>query len=565
MGRRPMAAGDEIAELLRDAIISGEYKPRERLIEAELSQRYNVSRTPVREAIRNLAAAGLVTVEPYKGAVVADLDVDEIREIYTVRVALEGLATRLAAARVPEEALQQLAALEEELDNVALAMELWAAGGTAPQAAEGCGCEAPRVNPADLKDAAAALRGVTRCLPLFHDIRGSFDREPGTPFDLVELFEIKHFLVTMEQVTDAYAKMPALAGIAFPPLTEAMALMDPEGRRLPTFSIVNSYHNDLAPLRVEKAKLEKAIRMTPDDKRGPLLEKRRVLAVQEDQLELEVRSMLTGRLMAWKAEFLANMEALGHLDLIVAKGKLALRYHCVRPSLSADKSIALREVVHPQVAEDLAERGEQFTSLDLELRPGCTVITGANMGGKTVSLRSTVLSLLLCQCGFFVFAKSASLPLFHRVDLILADSGPGAGGLSSFGKEVHLLDTLLRQTRDCFFFVAMDEFARGTNPQEGAALARALVRYLGTLDCVALMTTHYDGVSDVAGAHYQVAGLVRDIQGDEGDDPRKRIARRMDYHLLPAPPGAPCPRDALRVCRLLKLDDALMDLFQADL
>ena len=187
------------------------------------------------------------------------------------------------------------------------------------------------------------------------------------------------------------------------------------------------------------------------------------------------------------------------------------------------------------------------------------------MGGKTVSLRSTVLSLLLCQCGFFVFAQSARLPLFDRVELILADSGPGAGGLSSFGKEVHLLDQLLRKTRDEFFFVALDEFARGTNPQEGAALARALVRYLGTLDCVALMTTHYDGVSDVAGAHYQVAGLVREIDGDEGDDPRKRIARRMDYRLLPAPPGAPCPRDALRVCRLLKLDDALMELFQADL
>ena len=78
------------------------------------------------------------------------------------------------------------AALEEELDNVALAMEL--CGPPAPpQAAEGCGCEAPRVNPADLKDAAAALPGRDP-LPLFHDIRGSFDREPGT-FDLVELFE----------------------------------------------------------------------------------------------------------------------------------------------------------------------------------------------------------------------------------------------------------------------------------------------------------------------------------------------------------------------------------------
>ncbi|MEQ2456884.1 MutS-related protein [Flavonifractor hominis] len=455
--------------------------------------------------------------------------------------------------------------LEQELDNVALAMELWAAGGTASQQTESCCCETPRLDASARKDAAAALRGVTRCLPLFHDIRGSFDRDPGAPFDLVELFEIKHFLVTMEQVNQAYAAMPALAGITFPSLSDALELMDPEGRRLPTFSIVNSYHNDLAPLRAEKAKLEKAIRMTQEEKRGPLLEKRRVLAVQEDQLELEVRVMLTGKLMAWREDFLACMQALGHLDLIVAKAKLALRFQCVRPTLSEDGSIELHEVIHPQVAEDLAARGEQFTSLDLHLHRGCTVITGANMGGKTVSLRATVLSLLLCQCGFFVFARAARLPLFHRVELILADSGPGSGGLSSFGREVHLLDQLLCKTRGQFFFVALDEFARGTNPQEGAALARALVRHLGTLDCVALMTTHYDGVSDVAGAHYQVAGLVRDIQGDEGDDPRKRIARRMDYHLLPAPPGAPCPRDALRVCRLLKLDEALMELFQADL
>lgn len=456
------------------------------------------------------------------------------------------------------------AALEEELNNVALAMELWNAGSTAPQE-DPCGCSPVRLSPAERKDAAAALRGVTRCLPLFHDIRGSFDRDPGAPFDLVELFEIKHFLVTLEQLTQAYAALPPMAGLSFPSLAAALDLMDPEGRRLPTFSIVNAYHNDLTPLRAEKAKLEKAIRMTQEDKRGPLMEKRRVLAVEEDRLELEVRRMLTDKLMVHRQSFLDNMESLGRLDLIVAKAKLALRYRCVRPTLSADRSITLRGVRHPQVEEDLAQRGEAFTVLDLDLKPGCTVITGANMGGKTVSLRSTVLSLLLCQCGFFVFAQSAALPLFHRVALILADSGPGAGGLSSFGREVHLLDQLLRETKDQFFFVALDEFARGTNPQEGAALARALVRHLGSLDCVALMTTHYDGVSDVAGAHYQVAGLVRDIKGDEGDDPRKRIARRMDYRLLPAPPGAPCPRDALRVCRLLKLDDTLMELFQADL
>ena len=241
---------------------------------------------------------------------------------------------RTAARDLPWYGPGDEAALEEELDNVALSMELWNAGNTRPQEGPACGCGGAELDPADLKDAASALRGVTKQLPLFHDIRGSFDRDPGVPFDLVELFEIKHFLVTLERLVQAYEAMPVLSGITFPSLAEALELMDPDGRRLPTFTVANCYHNDLAPLRVEKAKLEKAIRMTQDDKRGPLLEKRRQLAVQEDHLELVVRQELTEKLMAWKDRFLSSMETLGRLDLIVAKAKLALRYQCVRPSLS---------------------------------------------------------------------------------------------------------------------------------------------------------------------------------------------------------------------------------------
>ena len=96
MSVKHIAASDEIAELLRDAIISGELKPRERLIEMDLSARYNVSRTPIREAIRNLEAAGLVKLIPYKGAIVADVDVAEIQSIYEVRATLEGMATSVA-------------------------------------------------------------------------------------------------------------------------------------------------------------------------------------------------------------------------------------------------------------------------------------------------------------------------------------------------------------------------------------------------------------------------------------------------------------------------------------
>ena len=470
----------------------------------------------------------------------------ELRENAGLQWVLEGLTPMSpfgrAAARTPvwygpgEEA-----ALEMELDNVGLALELWNAKDGGP------------------------LRRVTRCLPLFHDIRGSFDRDPENPFDLVELFEVKHFLVTLEQLEEAYAALAPFAGLALLPMDGALALLDPEGRRLPAFSVANSYHEGLGPLREEKARLEHQIRSAGAEEKPALLERRRVLTVREDQLELEVRAMLTKKLMAYKDGFLDNMDAIGHMDLLLAKARLAQRNHCVRPVLAKDGAISLRGLRHPQVESDLAKRGDAFTTLDLDLGGGCTVITGANMGGKTVSLRAAVLSQLLFQCGYFVFAASARLPLFENVALILADSGPGAGGLSSFGREVHLLDGLLRKAGEGRFFLALDEFARGTNPQEGAALARALVRHLSGLDCVALMTTHYDGVSDAARAHYQVAGLVRELEGDEDEDPRRRIARRMDYRLLSAPPGAPCPRDALRVCRLLKLDPALMELFQADL
>lgn len=430
--------------------------------------------------------------------------------------------------------------LERELDNVALALELWKA------------------------DNGAALRGVTRCLPLFHDIRGSFDRDPDSPFDLVELFEIKHFLVLLEQLMQAYAVLTPFAGLSFAPLDEALVLVDPDGRRLPAFAIGDAYHEGLGPLRAEKSALEKAIRTAGEDEKPALLEQRRMLAVREDQLELEVRADLTQKLMAHRGRFLSNMDALGHMDLLLAKARLARQYGCVRPALSRDGTVFLSGLCHPQIARELAERGEEFTALDLELPGGCTVITGANMGGKTVSLRAVTLSLLLFQCGYFVFARSARLPLFHQAALILADNGPGAGGLSSFGREVYLLDKLLRQSGEGWFFLALDEFARGTNPQEGAALARALVRYLGGLDCVSVLTTHYDGVSDAADAQYQVAGLVRELEGDEDDDPRRRIARRMDYHLMRTPPGAPCPRDALRVCRLLNLAPELTELLQID-
>lgn len=97
-----------IFNTLRDAIIVGELKPGERLMEVKLADKMGVSRTPVREAIRKLELEGLVNMLPRKGAHVADLSVKDIVDVLEVRATLDGLATSLSASRITDEELKEL-------------------------------------------------------------------------------------------------------------------------------------------------------------------------------------------------------------------------------------------------------------------------------------------------------------------------------------------------------------------------------------------------------------------------------------------------------------------------
>lgn len=93
-----------IADTLRDAILTGEFRPGDRLIQDELAERYGVSRIPLREAMRTLSAEGLVTFSSRRGAIVTALTPEDIKEILSIRAVLEGMGARLAAERgTPEE------------------------------------------------------------------------------------------------------------------------------------------------------------------------------------------------------------------------------------------------------------------------------------------------------------------------------------------------------------------------------------------------------------------------------------------------------------------------------
>lgn len=99
-----------VFETIRNAIISGDLKPGERVMEVQMAESLGVSRTPVREAIRKLELEGLVIMLPRKGAYVSDLTVKDLTEVLEIRASLEGLAAGLASIRIDEVEIEELEA-----------------------------------------------------------------------------------------------------------------------------------------------------------------------------------------------------------------------------------------------------------------------------------------------------------------------------------------------------------------------------------------------------------------------------------------------------------------------
>src|SRR4051794_32659071 len=111
-------AQPRVRDLLEEAILEGELKPGERLRAEALAQRFGTSRTPIREALLQLEAHGLVEVEPNRGAVVKTFDRDDLRDLYEVRALIEPHAAARAATRIDPEALARLELLCDEPDQL---------------------------------------------------------------------------------------------------------------------------------------------------------------------------------------------------------------------------------------------------------------------------------------------------------------------------------------------------------------------------------------------------------------------------------------------------------------
>lgn len=115
-----------VTESLREAILRGQLKPGERLDQADIADRFSVSRMPVREALRTLEAEGLVTFYPHRGVVVNALSPAEIEEVYNIRIALESMAVSLAVPRLTPLTIGELEGILGEMERVRHDRLTWA-------------------------------------------------------------------------------------------------------------------------------------------------------------------------------------------------------------------------------------------------------------------------------------------------------------------------------------------------------------------------------------------------------------------------------------------------------
>ncbi|MBO8172234.1 MAG: GntR family transcriptional regulator [Bacillaceae bacterium] len=105
----------KVCRVLREAILRGEFKPGQRLVQEELANSLGVSRMPVREALRKLESEGLVSIEPHRGAVVKSLTVEDVKEIYVLRSQFEKMAVEKSVERMGKEDIQALENVMEEM------------------------------------------------------------------------------------------------------------------------------------------------------------------------------------------------------------------------------------------------------------------------------------------------------------------------------------------------------------------------------------------------------------------------------------------------------------------
>lgn len=340
--------------------------------------------------------------------------------------------------------------------------------------------------------------------------------------DDIELFEVKHLAILSTDVFQLLRAADMHEVVCVPNLEEVISILDPDGMKIATFYVYDSYCAELRELRNK-------IRLHPEQED---------LLFEANEIEATVRADLCKKLFPYAAVIEQAQAALAQLDVILAKARQIQSIGLTIPGVSINGTTCYKDLFHPQVKASLANDNRSFQPVDIQFDHTPTLITGANMGGKTVVLKTLTLCQYLFQFGFGIPASGAEIAVRDEIFFCIGDEQSIERGLSSFAAEMKNIDAVIKASRQQKRILALiDEPARTTNPTEGSALVEALIRVLDGRDMSLVLTTHYD--INPGHAHcLRVKGFV------DG---------RMNYTLVEVD-GGEVPHEALNIAESLDID-----------
>lgn len=213
---------------------------------------------------------------------------------------------------------------------------------------------------------------------------------------------------------------------------------------------------------------------------------------EEREINLLLKE-ITAELLGERERFSQIEREILRLDLAQARVSLGKTYRGILPEFSTSKRLEIEEGVHPLLYLQALEKGGSFPVPNSFYLSRALLITGPNLGGKTVSLKTIGLFILMAYSGFLLPAKKALIPLYNDIFVDMGDEQNLLIGESSFSAHLRNLLRILRRA-DERSLVLLDEPGRGTNPEEGTALVLAVIEYLLQRGAKLVVTTHSQAI-----------------------------------------------------------------------